>query len=121
MGGNEGRGGERWNFFGTRSVVQKSPTDPGSDTSTGERYIPTPASGFWLCCNFDGIDSPGSRLNSVLRQTTSRPLLFVFPLNTIVLVQLPLMNWLHMNSSLSQWEFCQRQHAMFNPQAAIQM
>ncbi|KAE8286017.1 putative monooxygenase p33MONOX [Larimichthys crocea] len=35
MGGNEGGGGERWNFFGTRSVVQKSPTDPGSDTSTG--------------------------------------------------------------------------------------
>lgn len=36
MGGNEGGGGgERWNFFGTRSVVQKSPTDPGSDTGTG--------------------------------------------------------------------------------------
>ncbi|XP_076595332.1 putative monooxygenase p33MONOX [Chaetodon auriga] len=36
MGGNEGGGGgERWNFFGTRSVVQKSPTDPGSETSTG--------------------------------------------------------------------------------------
>lgn len=35
MGGNEGSGGERWNFFGTRSVVQKSPTDPGSDTGTG--------------------------------------------------------------------------------------
>ncbi|KAK2849227.1 hypothetical protein Q5P01_009061 [Channa striata] len=35
MGGNEGRGGDRWSFFGTRSVVQKSPTDPGSDTSTG--------------------------------------------------------------------------------------
>ncbi|XP_044061391.1 putative monooxygenase p33MONOX [Siniperca chuatsi] len=35
MGGNEGGGGERWSFFGTRSVVQKSPTDPGSDTSTG--------------------------------------------------------------------------------------
>ncbi|KAG7517407.1 hypothetical protein JOB18_006872 [Solea senegalensis] len=34
MGGNEG-GGDRWSFFGTRSVVQKSPTDPGSDTSTG--------------------------------------------------------------------------------------
>ncbi|KAG7230255.1 hypothetical protein INR49_024359 [Caranx melampygus] len=34
MGGNEGGGGERWNFFGTRSVVQKSPTDPGSETST---------------------------------------------------------------------------------------
>ncbi|XP_029020444.1 putative monooxygenase p33MONOX [Betta splendens] len=33
MGGNEG--GDRWSFFGTRSVVQKSPTDPGSDTSTG--------------------------------------------------------------------------------------
>ncbi|GLD70036.1 putative monooxygenase p33MONOX [Lates japonicus] len=35
MGGNEGGGGERWSFFGSRSVVQKSPTDPGSDTSTG--------------------------------------------------------------------------------------
>uniref|UniRef100_H3CYS7 Putative monooxygenase p33MONOX n=1 Tax=Tetraodon nigroviridis TaxID=99883 RepID=H3CYS7_TETNG len=36
MGGNEGGGGgERWNFFGTRSVVQKSPTDPGSDSSSG--------------------------------------------------------------------------------------
>ncbi|XP_069027200.1 putative monooxygenase p33MONOX [Embiotoca jacksoni] len=37
MGGNEGGGGggERWNFFGTRSVVQKSPTDPGCDTSSG--------------------------------------------------------------------------------------
>ncbi|AWP12166.1 putative monooxygenase p33MONOX [Scophthalmus maximus] len=33
MGGNEG--GDRWSFFGTRSVVQKSPTDPGSETSTG--------------------------------------------------------------------------------------
>uniref|UniRef100_A0A3Q3JM24 Putative monooxygenase p33MONOX n=1 Tax=Monopterus albus TaxID=43700 RepID=A0A3Q3JM24_MONAL len=34
MGGNEGRGGgEWWSFFGTRSVVQKSPTDPGSETS----------------------------------------------------------------------------------------
>lgn len=48
MGGNEGGGGERWNFFGTRSVVQKSPTDPGSDTSTGERFTPSPASGCWL-------------------------------------------------------------------------
>ncbi|XP_049897662.1 putative monooxygenase p33MONOX [Epinephelus moara] len=35
MGGNEGGGGERWSFFGTRSVVQKSPTDPGCETSTG--------------------------------------------------------------------------------------
>ncbi|XP_054890042.1 putative monooxygenase p33MONOX [Poeciliopsis prolifica] len=36
MGGNEGGGGpDKWNFFGTRSVVHKSPTDPGSDTSTG--------------------------------------------------------------------------------------
>uniref|UniRef100_A0A3Q0SMH4 Putative monooxygenase p33MONOX n=1 Tax=Amphilophus citrinellus TaxID=61819 RepID=A0A3Q0SMH4_AMPCI len=33
MGGNEG-GGDRWSFFGIRSVVQKSPTDPGSETST---------------------------------------------------------------------------------------
>lgn len=40
MGGNEGGGGggERWNFFGSRSVVQKSPTDPGSDTSPGETF-----------------------------------------------------------------------------------
>lgn len=52
MGGNEGGGGgERWNFFGTRSVVHKSPTDPGSETSTGERFIPTPASEFWLYCS----------------------------------------------------------------------
>ncbi|KAM8848313.1 putative monooxygenase p33MONOX isoform 1-T2 [Synchiropus picturatus] len=36
MGGNEGgSGGERWSFFGTRSVVQKSPTHPGTDSSTG--------------------------------------------------------------------------------------
>ncbi|XP_008418357.1 putative monooxygenase p33MONOX [Poecilia reticulata] len=38
MGGNEGGGGgglDKWNFFGTRSVVHKSPTDPGSETSTG--------------------------------------------------------------------------------------
>lgn len=35
MGGNEGGGGDKWSFFGTRSVVQKSPTDPGSETSTG--------------------------------------------------------------------------------------
>lgn len=40
MGGNEGGGGggERWNFFGSRSVVQKSPTDPGSDTSPGGTF-----------------------------------------------------------------------------------
>uniref|UniRef100_A0A8C7N4V2 glutamine--fructose-6-phosphate transaminase (isomerizing) n=2 Tax=Oncorhynchus TaxID=8016 RepID=A0A8C7N4V2_ONCKI len=38
MGGNEGggAGGERWSFFGTsRPVVQKSSTDPGSETNTG--------------------------------------------------------------------------------------
>lgn len=35
MGGNEGKGGERWNFFGTRSLVHKSPTDPGSESGTG--------------------------------------------------------------------------------------
>ncbi|XP_034037533.1 putative monooxygenase p33MONOX [Thalassophryne amazonica] len=37
MGGNEGGGGgvEKWNFFGTRSLVTKSPTDPGSETSIG--------------------------------------------------------------------------------------
>lgn len=36
MGGNEGggRGGERWSFFGARPIVQKSPTDPGSETNT---------------------------------------------------------------------------------------
>ncbi|XP_068069397.1 putative monooxygenase p33MONOX [Danio rerio] len=36
MGGNEGggRGGERWSFFGVRPIVQKSPTDPGSETNT---------------------------------------------------------------------------------------
>lgn len=45
MGGNEGGGGgERWSFFGTRSVVQKSPTDPGSETNTGERFTPASAS-----------------------------------------------------------------------------
>lgn len=41
MGGNEGKGGERWTFFGTRSVVHKSPTDPGSESSTGGTFIPT--------------------------------------------------------------------------------
>ncbi|XP_024139460.1 putative monooxygenase p33MONOX isoform X1 [Oryzias melastigma] len=37
MGGNEGGGGglDKWSFFGSRSVVHKSPTDPGSETSTG--------------------------------------------------------------------------------------
>lgn len=35
MGGNEGKGGERWTFFGTRSLVHKSPTDPGSESGTG--------------------------------------------------------------------------------------
>uniref|UniRef100_A0A3B3Z9D4 Putative monooxygenase p33MONOX n=1 Tax=Periophthalmus magnuspinnatus TaxID=409849 RepID=A0A3B3Z9D4_9GOBI len=30
--GNEGGGGDKWTFFGSRSMVQKSPTDPGSDT-----------------------------------------------------------------------------------------
>ncbi|XP_023845331.1 putative monooxygenase p33MONOX [Salvelinus sp. IW2-2015] len=39
MGGNEGgggAGGERWSLFGTsRPVVQKSTTDPGSETNTG--------------------------------------------------------------------------------------
>ncbi|KAL0974016.1 hypothetical protein UPYG_G00214280 [Umbra pygmaea] len=39
MGGNEGggsTGGERWSFFGTsRPVVQKSTTDPGSESNTG--------------------------------------------------------------------------------------
>lgn len=36
MGGNEGggRGGERWSLFGARPIVQKSPTDPGSETNT---------------------------------------------------------------------------------------
>ncbi|KAL2077255.1 hypothetical protein ACEWY4_026759 [Coilia grayii] len=38
MGGNEGSGGsggERWSFFGSsRPVVQKSSTDPGSDSSS---------------------------------------------------------------------------------------
>lgn len=36
MGGNEGggRGGERWSLFGVRPIVQKSPTDPGSETNT---------------------------------------------------------------------------------------
>ncbi|CAL8333804.1 putative monooxygenase p33MONOX [Gadus morhua] len=42
MGGNEGGGGggggggvDRWSFFGPRPVVQKSPTDPGSDSGPG--------------------------------------------------------------------------------------
>ncbi|KAI7801626.1 putative monooxygenase p33MONOX-like [Triplophysa rosa] len=36
MGGKEGggRGGERWSLFGVRPMVQKSPTDPGSETNT---------------------------------------------------------------------------------------
>ncbi|XP_051513506.1 putative monooxygenase p33MONOX [Myxocyprinus asiaticus] len=36
MGGNEGggQGGERWNLFRVRPIVQKSPTDPGSETNT---------------------------------------------------------------------------------------
>lgn len=70
---------------------------------------------FGCVAAFDSIDSPASRLNSVLRQTVVRPLFFVFPLNTIVMVQLPTMNWLQLNSH------AKRQHAMFNPQAAFQM
>ncbi|XP_077388925.1 putative monooxygenase p33MONOX [Festucalex cinctus] len=34
MGGNQG-GEDRWSFFGTRSVVQKSPTHPGTEPNTG--------------------------------------------------------------------------------------
>ncbi|KAM9835647.1 putative monooxygenase p33MONOX [Syngnathus typhle] len=34
MGGNQG-GEDTWSFFGTRSVVQKSPTHPGSEPNTG--------------------------------------------------------------------------------------
>ncbi|XP_051937178.1 putative monooxygenase p33MONOX [Hippocampus zosterae] len=34
MGGNQG-GEDRWSFFGTRSVVQKSPTHPGSEPNSG--------------------------------------------------------------------------------------
>lgn len=41
MGGNEGKGGERWTFFGTRSLVHKSPTDPGSESGTGTGTIYT--------------------------------------------------------------------------------
>lgn len=40
MGGNEGggRGLDRWSLFEKRPTVQKSPTDPGSDSSTsGEK------------------------------------------------------------------------------------
>ncbi|CAL1613343.1 unnamed protein product [Knipowitschia caucasica] len=33
--GNEGGGSDKWTFFGSRPMVQKSPTDPGSDTGTG--------------------------------------------------------------------------------------
>eukprot|EP00063_Salmo_salar_P093290 XP_014068125.1 PREDICTED: putative monooxygenase p33MONOX [Salmo salar] len=50
MGGNEGggAGGERWSFFGTsRPVVQKSSTDPGSETNTGftqQSYFGVPKS-----------------------------------------------------------------------------
>ncbi len=54
MGGNEGGGGERWNFFGVRSVVQKSPTDPGSETSTGETFffLSCSLSASWLYCSY---------------------------------------------------------------------
>lgn len=59
MGGNEGGGGgDRWNFFGTRSVVQKSPTDPGSDTSTGfslQSYF-----GMQKSSTMDGTNTAGS-------------------------------------------------------------
>lgn len=41
MGGNEGGGGrglDRWSLFDARPTVQKSPTDPGSDSNTsGEK------------------------------------------------------------------------------------
>lgn len=42
MGGNEGgggRGGERWSLFSVRPMVQKSPTDPGSETNTPGRDL----------------------------------------------------------------------------------
>lgn len=76
MGGNEG-GGDRWSFFGTRSVVQKSPTDPGSETSTGERFALSPASESWLYrvffflffhhyCTENGEDFQTSKLNLVM-------------------------------------------------------
>lgn len=61
MGGNEGGGGsERWNFFGSRSVVQKSPTDPGSDTSPGETFISLPTHfsiGHVFCCTWTVIST----------------------------------------------------------------
>lgn len=61
MGGNEGGGGgERWNFFGTRSVVQKSPTDPGSDSSSGETFTST---------SFDFSAAHGADLESDIPRT----------------------------------------------------
>lgn len=48
MGGNEGgRGSDRWSLFGVRPTVQKSPTDPGSDSnSSGEKQ-----EGFYIQLN----------------------------------------------------------------------
>ncbi|XP_076878049.1 putative monooxygenase p33MONOX [Brachyhypopomus gauderio] len=57
MGGNEGggRGLDRWGLFGMRSSVQKSPTDPGSDSSTSGGFSLQSYLGVQKSTTLDGI------------------------------------------------------------------
>ncbi|KAG9272279.1 putative monooxygenase p33MONOX [Astyanax mexicanus] len=57
MGGNEGggRGLDRWSLFGARPVVQKSPTDPGSDSSTSGGFSLQSYFGVPKSTTLDGI------------------------------------------------------------------
>ncbi|KAL6479798.1 hypothetical protein MHYP_G00108310 [Metynnis hypsauchen] len=57
MGGNEGggRGSDRWSLFGVRPVVQKSPTDPGSDSSNPGGFSLQSYFGVQKSTTLDGI------------------------------------------------------------------
>ncbi|MCJ8733755.1 hypothetical protein PDJAM_G00227170 [Pangasius djambal] len=57
MGGNEGggRGPDRWSLFGARPTVQKSPTDPGSDSSTSGGFSLQSYFGLQKSTTLDGI------------------------------------------------------------------
>lgn len=56
MGGNEGGGrGDRWSLFGMRPTVQKSPTDPGSDSNTSGGFNLQSCFGLQKSTTLDGI------------------------------------------------------------------
>ncbi|KAG7328869.1 hypothetical protein KOW79_007043 [Hemibagrus wyckioides] len=56
MGGNEGgRGPDRWSLFGVRPTVQKSPTDPGSDSNTPGGFSLQSYLGLQKSTTLDGI------------------------------------------------------------------